>query len=159
MAVAVRDTDVDRREHELSFRFAADCAAPAAAREAVEFALDGIDAGARLTAGVLTRALVAICVRDHGGVVHVALTRGPELVRVEVSGAGDGFRLPACRGKVDELSLTDADPRPLGWRSYLLSRLAEDWGIDAGYEVAWFEVDHASAGSRRLQTRPALSVA
>jgi hypothetical protein len=154
MAVAVPDTEVGSRARELSFQFAADCAAPAAARDALEDALEEIEAGARIAAGVLARALVAICVRDHGGVVHVELSVGPERLRIEVSGAGDGFRLPSAAGTVDELSLTDVEPRPLGWRSYLLSRLAEEWGIDTEYELAWFELDHASADSRRLRAHP-----
>ena len=159
MAVAVADTDVARRGRELSFRFAADCAAPGAARDAVELALGELDAGARLTAGLLARALVAICVSDRGGIVRAELTPGPERVLVEITGAGDGFRLPAARDMIDELCLTDADPRPAGWRSYLLDRLADDWGIDSEYEVAWFEVDHASDSPRRMGTQHAAVLA
>ena len=159
MAVAVADTDVASRERELSFRFAADCTAPGSARDAVELALGELDGGARLTAGVLARAMVAICVSDHGGVVHLDIAIGPERVLVEVSGAGDGFRLPAGRGTIDELCLTDADPRPIGWRSYLLDRLADDWGIDSEYETAWFEVDHASDSPRRMGTQHAAALA
>ena len=89
-----------------------------------------------------------------GFVLHYAIADVAWFVR-----AGDGFRLPAARGRVDELCLTDADPRPLGWRSYLLTRLADDWDVDGDAEVAWFELDHASDASRRLQTRPALALA
>ena len=70
-----------------------------------------------------------------------------------------------CQGPIEmfsglgDLRLTDADPRPLGWRSYLLTRLADDWDVDGDAEVAWFELDHASDASRRLQTRPALALA
>jgi hypothetical protein len=158
MAVAVRDTDVDRHGRELNLWFAADAAAPAAAREAVEIALGDIESGARLTAGVLTRAVVAACVRDHGGVARVDLWLGPEVVRLEVSGAGDGFKLPANADAVDELSLSHPDPRPFGWRSYLLDRLAEDWGIDPAYEAVWFEVDHASPSPRRRRSRHVVGI-
>jgi hypothetical protein len=159
MAVAVADKEVAHRGRELSFRFAADCAAPEAARDAVELAVGDLGGGARLTSGVLARALVAICVSDHGGVVHVDLTIGPERVLVEVSGAGDGFRLPPERGAINELCLTDADPRPSGWRSYLLDRLADDWGIDPEFETAWFEIDHASDSPRRMGTHRASALA
>ncbi len=157
MAVAIRDTDVDRgREH--CFRFAADGAAPSAAREAVDVALDGIEPGARLTVGVLTRAAVAACVRGRGGLVRVDVLLGPEIIRVEVSGAGDGFSLPADADGLDELSLLHPDPRPFGSRSYLLDRLAEEWGIERGYEAVWFEVDHASPSPRRHRSRTLVAV-
>jgi hypothetical protein len=147
------DTDVGLRESRmLDRRFPADHSAPDAAREALEDGLAEIEGGARLTVALLARALVSICVRDEPGEVRVGVTIEGEHVRVEVSGAGAGFRLPLSPRAIDYFSLSDERARPLGWRSYLLERLADGWGVDEDAGVAWFEVDHLTADARRLQT-------
>jgi hypothetical protein len=147
------DRDVGLHETRmLDHRFPADHAAPHAAREALEEGLAEIEGGARLTAALLARALVSICVRDEPGEVRVEVTIETEHVRVVVSGSGAGFRLPLSSRAIDYVSLTDRQARPLGWRSYLLERLADGWGVDEHAQVAWFEVDHVGARARRLQT-------
>lgn len=132
------------------YRLAVDHGAPTAAREATERELQDLDWGAKLTVGLLAGALVATCVRGEGGELRVRVAVKPELIRVEVAGSGHGFRLPLSSRAVDYLCIGDEEARPVGWRSYLLDQLAERWGVDERNEVAWFEVDHATAEARRL---------
>jgi hypothetical protein len=135
---------------ERGYRFAVDQVAPTAAREATERELQDLEWGPKLTAGLLTGALVATCIRGEGGEVHVGVTVKPDLIRVEVTGSGHGFRLPLSSRAIDYLCIGDEEARPVGWRSYLLDQLAERWGVDERNGLAWFEVDHASAEARRL---------
>ena len=152
--------DVGRLEgRSRCFRFTADRATPSQARDALEASFGAIDPGAKLAAGLLARTLTAICIRDDGGEVRLELTVEADVIRVAVGGEEPGFRLPPSPGSIDEFSFGDDAAPPIGWRSYLLDRLADDWGIDAEAGVAWFEVDHASGAARRLQSRRrALSV-
>jgi anti-sigma regulatory factor (Ser/Thr protein kinase) len=57
----------------------------------------------------------------------------PDLVRVEVSDRGAGFRPPT--GPPPPRSAS-------GWGLYLVDQLADRWGIDTdGDTTAWFEID------------------
>lgn len=149
-------------EGEFRFELAVDRGAPDRAREMLAHGaadtLAAIDGGAGLTVSLLTRALVASCVRGQGGRASVGFTVDRERVRVEVSGEGPGFALPLSRRSVDYISFDDAMPQPIGWGAYLLDRLADAWGMDERSGVAWFEVDHASADARRLTTRKRTAV-
>ena len=136
----------------LDYRLAADRSAPARVREALEGDLDYIDGGARLTVELLARALVAMCIRGEGGSVCVEVTIGPQQVRVEVSGEGSGFRLPLSSRSIDYFSFEDGAAPPPGWRTYLIGRLADDWGVDEDAGVVWVEVDYVTDAARRLQT-------
>jgi hypothetical protein len=145
-------TDADRMpDRGLGYRFTADGAAPARVREALEGDLDDIDAGARLALELLARAVVASCVRGDGGTVRVAVRVGSEQVRIEVSGGGPGFRLPLGPSAIEYFSLDDDSAPPPGWRTYLIDRLADAWGVDEEAGVVWVEVDHVTAAARRLQ--------
>ena len=145
------------------FKLPADAGAPDRARDAIAVAdresLADLDAGARLAVSLLTRSLVASCVRGEGGHVEIAVTVDAERVRVEVSGAGPAFTLPLSGRSTDYLAFDDSMRQPIGWRAYLLDRLADSWGIDEGRGAAWFEVDHASPDARRLLTRHRVAVA
>jgi hypothetical protein len=77
---------------------------------------------------------------------------GDEQVRVEVSGNGDGFRLPLSGREIDYFSLDDEAAPPPGWRSYLIDRLADARGVDEDAGVVWVEIDHVTDAARRLQT-------
>jgi hypothetical protein len=83
--------------------------------------------------------------------VRLELAVEPELVRVEVSGEGPGFRLPLSARPIDYFSVDDTAAPPIGWRVYLVERLADDWGVDDEAGIAWFEVDHATDAARRLK--------
>jgi hypothetical protein len=151
-------TDAERLpDRELGYRFTADGAAPARVREALEGDLDDIDPGARLAIELLARALVASCVRGEGGTVRVAVRVGSEQVRVEVSGGGPGFRLPLGPRAIEHFSLDDDSAPPPGWRTYLIDRLADAWGVDEEAGVVWVEVDHLTGAARRLQRNVALT--
>jgi hypothetical protein len=158
-----RGKDAAVSERGFSFELVADDGAPDGARDAIATdereALRGVDRGARLTASLLARSVVASCVRGGGGRVRVRVAIGDERVRVEVSGEGPGFVLPLSQRSIDHLSFDDAMPQPIGWRAYLLDRLADAWGIDDAAGAAWFEVDHASTDARRLRTRQRIAVA
>jgi hypothetical protein len=146
-------TDASRLEsRDLNYRLAADRSAPGRVRDALEGDLDDIDGGARLTVELLARALVAMCIRGEGGTVQVEVSVGSGQVRVEVSGEGSGFRLPLSARSIDYFSFEDGAAPPPGWRTYLIGRLADDWGVDEDAGVAWVEVDHATDAARRLQT-------
>jgi hypothetical protein len=136
----------------LEYRFGADHDAPGRVRDALAGDLDGLDGGARLTVELLARALVAICIRGEGGIVRVEVAVGDEQVRVEVSGNGDGFRLPLSGREIDYFSLDDEAAPPPGWRSYLIDRLADARGVDEDAGVVWVEIDHVTDAARRLQT-------
>ncbi|MGH2961993.1 MAG: hypothetical protein ACRDL3_07355 [Solirubrobacterales bacterium] len=141
----------------LEFELGLDHDAPAQVRDALEVALEEIDPGARLTAGLLGRAVAASCIRGDGGRIWIEPRVGADTVRVEVSGEGDGFRLPLSGRDIDYFSIDDSAAQPIGWRSYLLERLADDWGVDAEAGVAWFEVELSTATdelpARRLALR------
>jgi hypothetical protein len=145
------------------FELAADAGAPDRAHDEIALAdrepLADLDAGARLTTSLLTRSVVASCVRGEGGRVRIAVSVDAERVRVEVGGEGPGFRLPLGQRSIDSIAFDDAMPQPIGWRAYILNRLADAWGIDEGRGTAWFEVDHASADARRHTTRRRVAVA
>jgi hypothetical protein len=85
--------------------------------------------------------------------VWLAIEVEPERVRIEVSGEGAGFRLPLSPRAIDYFSFDDHASQPIGWRSFLLDRLAEEWEIDETAHVAWCEVDTATSGPQRLQTQ------
>ena len=145
-------TDAERLpDRGLGYRFTADGAAPARVREALEGDLDDIEPGARLALELLARAVVAGCVRSEGGTVRVGVRIGSEQVRIEVGGGGPGFRLPLGPRAIEHFSLDDDGAPPPGWRSYLIDRLADAWGVDEEAGVVWVEVDHVSAAARRLQ--------
>ena len=158
-----RSKDAAVSEGGFCFELPADDGAPDRARDAIATedrdALADVDRGARLTTALLARSLVATCVRGEGGRVGIAVTVGVERVRVEVSGDGRAFKLPLSQRSIDYLSFDDAMPQPIGWRAYLLDRLADAWGIDEARGVVWFEVDHASPDARRLRTRNRVAVA
>jgi hypothetical protein len=135
----MRNTGVEARM--LEFELGADDDPAGKVRDALELALDEIDQGARLTVGLLGRAVAASCIRGDDGRIRVEPEVGPDRVRVEVSGEGEGFRLPLSGRDIDYFSFDDKAGQPIGWRSYLLERLADDWGVDAEAGVAWFEVE------------------
>jgi hypothetical protein len=138
---------------ELLYRFDANREAPEQVRGALDGALDDVEGGARITVELLARTLVAACIRGDAGEVWLALEVGPERVRIEVSGEGAGFRLPLSPRTIDYFSFDDHAPQPIGWRSYLLDRLADEWGIDENAAVAWCELDHTASAAQRLQTK------
>ncbi|MGH2992102.1 MAG: hypothetical protein ACRDL1_01010 [Solirubrobacterales bacterium] len=135
------------------FELSADHDAPGRVRDALELALVEVDPGARLTVGLLAKATAASCIRGDGGRVRIEPKLEPGLVRVEVSGEGDGFRLPLSSRDIDYFCFDDTAAPPIGWRSYLLDRLADDWGIDEEARVAWFQVDLLTATDAPLPAR------
>jgi serine phosphatase RsbU (regulator of sigma subunit)/anti-sigma regulatory factor (Ser/Thr protein kinase) len=65
--------------------------------------------------------------------VRVTVTLTPDAVRVEVSDSGEGFEPPPRPDEPLE--------SPSGWGLYLVDRLAERWGVDAGDRSSvWFEL-------------------
>ncbi|HEV8682211.1 MAG TPA: ATP-binding protein [Actinomycetota bacterium] len=113
--------------------------------EAVGRARHAIDRLAgRLPGGILddlrlmVSELVTNCLR-HGGLapgdpIQVIVDAGDRRVRVEVVSPGDGFRPPDLKPTFYSTS---------GWGLFLVSRLADRWGVDGrdGTRV-WLEVDH-----------------
>jgi anti-sigma regulatory factor (Ser/Thr protein kinase) len=92
--------------------------------------------------------LVTNCLR-HGGLalgdrIQVLVEPGDRRIRIEVVSAGAGFRPP------------DSEPglyASSGWGLFLVSRLADRWGVDGrGRTRVWFEVDHPLR-DRGIRTR------
>lgn len=150
-------------ERGLHFELAAEDGAPDIARDTIaaqgSAGLAYVERGARLTVSLLARSLVAACVHGEGGRVRISVSVDSQRVRVEVGGDGPAFRLPISQRSFDRLTFDGAMPQPLGWRAYLLDRLADAWGIDEQRGVAWVEVDHASADASRLRTRRRIAIA
>jgi anti-sigma regulatory factor (Ser/Thr protein kinase) len=68
-----------------------------------------------------------------GDVIHLVVQVWPKTLRVEVRDPGTGFEAPAgTRGRIEGE----------GWGLYLLSRIADRWGISARPSTCvWFEMD------------------
>jgi len=137
----------------LVFKLGVDDDVPGQVRDALELALGELDPGARLTVGLLAKAMTANCIRGDGGRLWIEPKLEAHLVRVEVSGEGDGFRLPLSPRDIDYFCFEDTAAPPTGWRSYLLERLADDWGIDEETCVAWFQVGLLTATDAPLPAR------
>lgn len=82
----------------------------------------------------------------HGGLsrgdrIRLLVSAGDRVVRVEVVNPGFGFRPPGTPPSIYDTS---------GWGLFLVSRLADRWGVDGreGTRV-WFEVDRSGVGERR----------
>jgi anti-sigma regulatory factor (Ser/Thr protein kinase) len=81
--------------------------------------------------------LVTNCLR-HGGLapgdpIQMTVESGDDRVRVEVVSPGRGFRPPRTPPTIYSTS---------GWGLFLVSRLADRWGVDArGGTRVWLEVD------------------
>jgi transcriptional regulator with XRE-family HTH domain len=118
-------------------RFPSDPLAPALSRAALATTAIGISAEAFETAALLTSELVTNSVRHSGSDwIDVAITLGPETLRVEVSDESSQTMRPRSPG---------ADG---GWGLTLISELASRWGIDrrATGKTIWIELDLAANG-------------
>jgi anti-sigma regulatory factor (Ser/Thr protein kinase) len=109
--------------------------APAAAREAVDSALDGRLAGEGLAElRLVVSELVTNAVRHgrgRGGVVELTLSLADHCLRVEVVDGGGGFIPPA--------RVPDPEERG-GWGLVVVDSLVDRWGVEgAGGTRVWFE--------------------
>jgi anti-sigma regulatory factor (Ser/Thr protein kinase) len=119
---------------------------PEAASEA-RHALD--DVAGELTDGrlrdvrLLVSELVTNAVRhanlETGDIIVLVIDVGDSMLRVEVHDPGGGF-VP---------SAPSPDPaRPSGWGLYLVSELADRWGVDSDERtLVWFELDRQAAAA------------
>jgi anti-sigma regulatory factor (Ser/Thr protein kinase) len=119
---------------------------PEAASEA-RHALDGVAGelqdGRLRDVRLLVSELVTNAVRHanlaSGDIIVLVIDVGDTMLRVEVHDPGGGF-VP---------SAPSPDPaRPSGWGLYLVSELADRWGVDSdGSTLVWFELDRQAAAA------------
>jgi anti-sigma regulatory factor (Ser/Thr protein kinase) len=114
--------------------------APRAARLALEDAATGVPQPALVVAQLLLSELVSNSVRHSNlppdSPIHVRFQAAPETLRIEVEDSGWGFTVPPS---------PTGDDHEGGWGLYVMSYLADRWGIERP-DVAtrvWFEVDLA----------------
>jgi anti-sigma regulatory factor (Ser/Thr protein kinase) len=120
--------------------------APEAASEA-RHALDGLSGelpdGRMRDVRLLVSELVTNAVRhanlETSDVIELVVELADTALRVEVHDPGGGF-VP---------SAPSPDPaRPSGWGLYLVSELADRWGVDSdGTTLVWFELDRRAAAA------------
>lgn len=113
--------------------------AAAEARAALNLLEGRADADALDDVRLLVSELVTNSVRHSGSPagskVGLAVSATPDIVRVTVTDAGQGFE-PTPRSR----PRTEAG----GWGLHLVDRLAHRWGVDrAGVTSVWFEIDAA----------------
>jgi len=76
---------------------------------------------------------------QSGDIIVLVIDVGDSMLRVEVHDPGGGF-VP---------SAPSPDPaRPSGWGLYLVSELADRWGVDSDERtLVWFELDRQAAAA------------
>jgi anti-sigma regulatory factor (Ser/Thr protein kinase) len=111
--------------------------APAEARRSVVRSLDRLDPRILSRVRLLVSELVANSVR-HARLtptdrIRVKVRQDPGHVRVVVTDPGGGFEPPRPRPDPGSTS---------GWGLYLVDRLADRWGVQAGDDTrVWFELN------------------
>ena len=127
-----------------SFRFERDAQAAVHAREAVREVADGVPREAL--------ADILLCVTElvTNSVTHAGSESG-EPVEMEVRREGTRLHVEVIdRGDFDGRRPTPEDPaadaqRQRGWGLYIVSVLADDWGVEPGELTrVWFEKDAAA---------------
>lgn len=104
-----------------------------AARQEID-ALE-LDGHVRARVALLVSELVSNAVlHGEGDAIELSAELDDGRVRVEVCDDGGGFDPPPPP--------REGEPVPVGWGLYLVSRLADRWGVDGGRRTrVWFEVD------------------
>lgn len=90
----------------------------------------------RARVALLVSELVSNAVlHGSGDAIELSADLDDGRVRVEVYDDGGGFEPPPPP--------REGEPVPAGWGLYLVSRLADRWGVDGGRRTrVWFEIDH-----------------
>jgi anti-sigma regulatory factor (Ser/Thr protein kinase) len=111
--------------------------APAAARGALGPLRGALDEETLEATSLLVSELVTNSVR-HAGIgnedwIELLVEASDGRVRVSVTDPGGGFARPPRPARADASA---------GWGLFLVSRLADRWGVERGREtVVWFEID------------------
>jgi len=109
--------------------------APGRARRAIEIMAADLERTVLNDVRILTTELVSNCVR-HGDAsreteILLGYSRPNEVVRVEVTGPGEGF----------DLEMPAVDPSmPGGFGLLMVERVASRWGLTRGGRSVWFEI-------------------
>jgi anti-sigma regulatory factor (Ser/Thr protein kinase) len=122
--------------------------APAAARGALGPLRGAVDeetleSTALLVTELVTNAVLHAGLQDHDDDDWIGLTveASEDLVRARVTDRGGGFARPPPDPRVED---------PSGWGLFLVSKLADRWGIERGREtLVWFEIDRRSTARSR----------
>jgi anti-sigma regulatory factor (Ser/Thr protein kinase) len=126
---------------DLSFELAGGPYAVTAARLALSDLDAHLDASVAFDVRLLVSELVTNSVKharvSEGDSIMLDVRFDPRgMVRVEVRDSGGGFERPHT---------PPADDAGEGWGLYLVEQLADDWGVDRGQQMVWFQID---AGAR-----------
>jgi anti-sigma regulatory factor (Ser/Thr protein kinase) len=128
---SVRSHEAVTAPSEFRKQLTADRSAPGLARAALVVTAAGVRDDIEERAELLTSELVTNSVeRTHGGPLWLAITLGPDVLRVEVADEATS----ETSGPADERAR---------WSFAITAELASRWGAgrDAGLNVAWFEID------------------
>jgi serine/threonine-protein kinase RsbW len=123
-----------------SFRFERDAQAAVHAREAVREVAQDVPAEALSDLLLCVTELVTNSVThsQSGEIVEMAVRRDEARLRVEVVDRGSGFD-GSRAGAHDPAT---AEQRERGWGLYIVSVLADQWGVEPGELTrVWFEKD------------------
>lgn len=125
--------------------------APAAARGALgplrgAVDEDTLESTALLVTELVTNAVLHAGLQHHEDWIGLNVEVSEDLVRARVTDRGSGFARPPPKPQVED---------PSGWGLFLVSRLADRWGIERGREtLVWFEIDRRSAARSDARPRP-----
>lgn len=125
--------------------------APAAARGALgplQRALDEetLESTRLMVTELVTNAVLHAGLRS-GDWIGLTVEVSEDVVRAGVTDRGGGFARPPPSPQVEY---------PSGWGLFLVSKLADRWGVEGGREtVVWFEIDRRRSARSDDSRRPA----
>jgi anti-sigma regulatory factor (Ser/Thr protein kinase) len=123
---------------EIQLRLSPSRIAPAAARGALGPLRGAVDqetleSTTLLVTELVTNAVLHAGLRDDQDWIDLSVEVSEDLVRAGVTDRGGGFARPPPDPQVEV---------PSGWGLFLVSRLADRWGIERGQGTSvWFEID------------------
>lgn len=127
---------------EIQLRLSPSRIAPAAARGALGPLRGAVDeetleSTTLLVTELITNAVLHAGLRDDRDWIDLSVEVSEDLVRAGVTDRGGGFSRPPPDPQVED---------PSGWGLFLVSRLADRWGIERGQgTLVWFEIDRKAA--------------
>jgi anti-sigma regulatory factor (Ser/Thr protein kinase) len=126
---------------EIQLRLSPSRIAPAAARGALGPLRGAVDretleSTTLLVTELVTNAVLHAGLRDDRDWIDLSVEVSEDLVRAGVTDHGGGFARPPPDPQVED---------PSGWGLFLVSRLADRWGIERGQgTLVWFEIDRTA---------------
>jgi anti-sigma regulatory factor (Ser/Thr protein kinase) len=135
---------------QIQLRLSPSRVAPAAARGALgplRGAVDDetLESTSLLVTELVTNAVLHADLREEEDWIDLKVEVSEDLVRAGVADRGSGFARPPPEPQVED---------PSGWGLFLVSSLADRWGIERGREtLVWFEIDRRRAARSDARRR------